>query len=77
MLLNGLATSTILHSDPRILTSVVEAGALAASVSGNGPSITAIAKKESVSSVRRAFSSLNGTTIVSSINNQKAEVYEM
>ena len=77
MLLNGLATSTILHSDPRILTTVVEAGALAASVSGNGPSIAAIAKKENVSSVRRAFSSLNGTTMVSPINNQKAEVYEV
>jgi len=77
MLLNGLATSTILHSDPRILTSVVEAGALAASVSGNGPSIAAIAKKENVSSVRRAFSLLNGTTTVSPINNQKAEVYEV
>jgi len=77
MLLNGLATSTILHSDPRILTSVVEAGALAASVSGNGPSIAAIAKKDNASSVRRAFSSLNGTTMVSPINNQKAEVYEV
>lgn len=77
MLLNGLATSTILHSDPRILTSVVEAGALAASVSGNGPSVAAIAKKDNVPSVRRAFSSLNGTTIVSPINNQKAEVYEV
>jgi len=77
MLLNGLAASTILHSDPRILTSVVEAGALAASVSGNGPSIAAIAKKDNVSSVRRAFSSLNGTTMVSPINNQKAEVYEV
>ena len=77
MLLNGLATSTILHSDPRILTNVVEAGALAASVSGNGPSIAAIAKKDNASSVRRAFSSLNGTTLVSPINNQKAEVYEV
>ncbi len=77
MLLNGLATSTILHSDPRILANAVEAGALAASVSGNGPSVAAIAKKENVSSVRRAFSSLNGTTIVSPINNRKAEVYEV
>jgi len=77
MLLNGLATSTILHSDPRILANAVEAGALAASVSGNGPSVAAIAKKENVSSVRRAFSSLNGTTIVSPINNKKAEVYEV
>ncbi len=77
MLLNGLATSTILHSDPRILANAVEAGALAASVSGNGPAIAAIAKKENVSSVRRALSSLNGATIVSPINNQKAEVYEV
>ena len=77
MLLNGLATSVILHSDPRILTSLIEMGALAASVSGNGPSIAAIAKKDNVSNVRKAFSSLEGTTIVSGINNQKAEVYEV
>ncbi|MGI0090054.1 MAG: shikimate kinase [Nitrosopumilaceae archaeon] len=77
MLLNGLATSTILRSDPRILTNLIEAGALAASVSGNGPSIAAIAKKENVSSVRKTFSSLDGRTIVSGINNQKAEVYEV
>jgi shikimate kinase len=77
MLLNGLAASTILHSDPRILTNAIEAGALAASVSGNGPSIAAIAKKESVSGVRKVFSYLNGTTLVSPINNQKAEVYEV
>lgn len=77
MLLNGLATSTILDSNPRILTDLIEAGALAASVSGNGPSIAAIAKKENISSVKRAFSSHEGTTIVSEINNKKAEVYEV
>ena len=77
MLLNGLATSTILNSDPRILTDLIEAGALSASVSGNGPSIAAISKKESVSSVKRAFLSHDGEIIVSDINNKKAEVYEM
>lgn len=77
MILNGLATSTILRSDPRILTSLIEMGALAASVSGNGPSIAAIAKKDNVSNVRKVFSSLAGTTIVSDINNQKAQVYEV
>jgi shikimate kinase len=77
MMLNGLATSTILNSDPRILTDLVESGALAASVSGNGPSIAAIAKKENVSNVKKVFASMEGTTIISNINNKKAEVYEV
>ncbi len=77
MMLNGLATSTTLNSDPRILTDLVESGALAASVSGNGPSIAAIAKKENVSNVKKVFASMEGTTMISDINNKKAEVYEM
>ena len=77
MLLNGLATSTILNSDPRILTDLMESGALAASVSGNGPSIAAITKKGNVSYVKKTFSSHEGTIIVSDINNKKAEVNEV
>jgi len=77
MMLNGLATSTILNSDPRILTDLVESGALGASVSGNGPSIAAITKKENVSNVKKVFASMEGTTMISDINNRKAEVYEM
>lgn len=77
MILNGLATSTILGSDPRILSNLVEGGALGASVSGNGPSIAAVVKNEKVSSVRKAFSSLEGSILVSPINNQKAEVHEV
>ena len=77
MMLNGLATSTILNSDPRILIELVEAGALAASVSGNGPSIAAITKKGNVSSVKKVFLSHDGEVKISEINNKKAEVYEM
>ena len=77
MMLNGLATSTILNSDPRVLTDLVESGALAASVSGNGPSIAAIAKKENVSNVKKIFASMDGSTIISEINNKKAEVHEL
>ena len=77
MMLNGLATSTILNSDPRILTDLVESGALGASVSGNGPSIAAITKKENVSNVKKVFASMEGRTIISNVNNRKAEVYEM
>lgn len=77
MTLNGLATSTILGSDPRILTELIESGALGASVSGNGPAIAAVAKNDRVSNVKRVFSPLEGYTMVSPINNKKAEVYEV
>ncbi len=77
MILNGLAASSILNSDPRIITDLVEKGALGASVSGNGPAIAAVCKKENVSSVKKIFSDLNGSTIISPINNNKAKVYEL
>jgi shikimate kinase len=77
MILNGLATSTILNSDPKLITSLIEKGALGASVSGNGPAIAAISKKEDIVNIKKIFSNLVGTTIVSEINNKKAEVYEL
>ena len=77
MILNGLATSAILGSDPKILTDLVENGALGASVSGNGPSIAAVVKNEKISNVKKVFSSLEGTTLVSPINNKKAEANEV
>lgn len=77
MTLNGLATSAILGSDPKILTNLIESGALGASVSGNGPSIVAVAKIDKISNIKKVFSSLEGTTIVSPVNNKRAEVHEV
>ena len=77
MILNGLATSAILGSDPKILTELIDNGALGASVSGNGPSIAAVARNDRVSSVKKVFSPMEGTTIISHINNRKAEVHEV
>ena len=77
MTINGLATSTLLSSDTKIITNLIEKGALAASVSGNGPSIAAITKKENESNIKKIFSGLEGTVIVSKVNNKKAEVYEV
>ena len=77
MTINGLATSSILNSDPKIIIDLIEKGALAASVSGNGPSIAAIVKKENESNVKKIFSNLEGSIIVSKINNKKAEVHEL
>ncbi len=77
MILNGLTASSILNSDPKIITELIEKGALGASVSGNGPAIAAVCKKENVSSVKKIFSDLNGSIIISPINNNKAKVYEL
>ena len=77
MTINGLSTSVILDSDPKIIVSLIEKGALGASVSGNGPSIAAIVKKENISNIKKIFELLEGNIIVSKINNKKAEVYEL
>jgi shikimate kinase (EC 2.7.1.71) len=77
MTMNGLATSSILNSDPKIIVDLIEKGALGASVSGNGPSIAAIVKKENETNVKKIFETLEGNIIVSKVNNKKAEVHEL
>ena len=76
-ILNGIATSAILNSDPQIITNLVESGALCATISGNGPSIMAICKKPNIRKIKNQFSTLDGNTIISNINNKKAEVHEI
>ena len=77
MIINGLATSSILNSDSKIITDLIEKGALGASVSGNGPSIAAVTKNENESAIKKVFSTLEGNIIVSKISNKKAEVHEV
>ena len=77
MTINGLATATILNSDPKIIADLIQKGALGASISGNGPSIAAVAKKENVSDIKKVFSALPGGIIVSKVNNTKAQVHEV
>ena len=77
MTINGLATSSILDSEPKIITDLIEKGALGASVSGNGPSIAAVTRKENEAAIKKVFSTLEGHVIVSKINNKKAEVHEV
>ncbi len=75
MNINGLATASILNSDPQVITSLIEKGALGASVSGNGPAIAAITKKENLANIKKIFSTLEGSVIISKISNKKAEVH--
>ena len=77
MILNGFATSAILNSNPKIISKLIENGALGASISGNGPSIAAIAKNETASKIKKVFSSYEGNVMVAKINNKKAEVHEL
>jgi shikimate kinase len=77
MIINGLATASILNSDSKIITTLIEKGALGASVSGNGPAIAAITKKENEASIKKVFSTLEGNIIISKISNKKAEVHEL
>jgi shikimate kinase len=77
MNINGLATAATLNSDPKIIVDVLEKGAYGVSVSGNGPSIAAITKKENETNIKKIFSVLEGSVIVSKVNNKKAEVYEL
>ena len=77
MILNGLATSSILNSDPKIITDLIGKGAVGASVSGNGPAIATVVKKENIAGIKKVFSGLDGKIIISEINNKKADVHEM
>ena len=76
-ILNGIATSSILNSNPELILKLVKKGAIGATISGNGPSIVAIVKRGHGSNIKKEFSSLEGTVLVSSINNKKAEVHEV
>ena len=77
MTLNGFATSSILNSNTEIISKLIENGALGASISGNGPSIAAIAKNETVPKIKKVFSSLEGNVMVAKVNNKKGEVHEL
>jgi shikimate kinase len=77
MTINGLATASILNSDSKIITTLIEKGALGASVSGNGPAIAVITKEENETVMKKVFSTLEGNIIISKISNKKAEVHEL
>jgi shikimate kinase len=74
MKLNGVLASAALSSRYTPVMAALENGALAASISGNGPSIAALAYGEEIEQIRRALSKFEGQIIVSKVNNQKANV---
>jgi shikimate kinase len=74
MKLNGVLASAALGSTYLPVMAAIERGALAAGLSGNGPSIAAVAYEDEVEDIKSALSKFEGTIIMSRINNQKASV---
>ena len=76
-ILNGIATTSILNSEPRLIMKLMEKGAHCATISGNGPSIVAITDKKHKTKVMKEFSGLEGKIMTANINNKKAFVHEL
>ena len=74
MKLNGVLASAALGSSYRPVLAALEQGALAAGISGNGPSIAAVAYDDEIDDIKNAFSKFNGKVLVSKVNSQKASV---
>jgi shikimate kinase len=74
MKLNGVLASAALSSRYAPILAALERGALAAGISGNGPSVAAVAYEDEVDDIRSALSKFEGRIIVSKVNNQKASV---
>ena len=77
MILNGFTASTILKSEPKIISDMIGKGALGASVSGNGPAFAVVANNKNSTTIKKALSELNGNVLISKINNQRATVHEL
>lgn len=72
MTLNGVLTSSLLSNSYTITRMCLENGALAASISGNGPAIAAVVRESEVQKIKSVLSNLDGRIIISRTNNQKA-----
>lgn len=74
MTLNGVLTSSLLSNSYTITRMCLENGALAASISGNGPAIAAVVRESEVQKIKSVLSNLDGRVMISRTNNQKASI---
>jgi shikimate kinase len=74
MKLNGVLASAALSSRYAPVMAALDNGALAAGISGNGPSIAVLAYEDEIEQIRWALSKFEGRIMVSKVNNQKANV---
>ena len=74
MALNGRAAAPALGSDPGLVDRLLDAGALGASVSGNGPAVAAVSRRCDAADVAAVFNGLDGRTFTSPVSNKRASV---
>lgn len=74
MMLNGVLVSAGLTIEYKPIKEAVESGALAASVSGNGPALAAVAYESRLDNIIKCWNTYDGKVVVTKVNNQKAKV---
>jgi shikimate kinase len=74
MKLNGMAVGALLGNDYTPVISAIKEHALSAGISGNGPSVVAIADSKHIKRLASSLSSFEGQVLISKVNNQKATV---
>jgi shikimate kinase len=74
MMLNGILVSAGLTIEYKPIKEAVEKGAIAASVSGNGPALAAVANEWRLDDIVKCWNEYDGKTIVTKVNNEKAKV---
>lgn len=74
MMLNGILVAAALSVDYRPIKDAIEKGALAASVSGNGPAIAAVAYEWRLDDIVKTWNGYDGKVVVTKVSNEKARV---
>jgi shikimate kinase len=77
MTFNGLVYSIALGYDTRATTMALDAGAVAAGLTGKGPAVAAVVPESKKESVRAAWRRLKGQVIETSFNLRKATAREL
>jgi len=73
--LNGLINSAILGQDAKAALKAMEAGAIAAGLTGKGPAVVALTRGDG-KRVREAWNGLGGRIIETTTSNEKARIIE-
>lgn len=74
MTLNGVIYSATLGYDPTIAIDAIEAGAIAAGLSGKGPAVASIVSEDHIDDVMLVWERYGGEIIRARINNRKAHI---
>jgi shikimate kinase len=75
--LNGLAYSTVLHKNTKLCTAALNAGAMAAGLTGKGPAIVAVVPASRRDAVLASWKNADGRVIETSPNFRKANAWSV